>query len=302
MTDQPVALSSGIAILLAAAAFQTWKALDLILTAVALGIALSAKHSGLIVLVAVGIIGLSMAAVFARNVTIATRAKRCGMVAAVVFGGIVVLWSFYGLRFHESPGTSDDTFNRPMAEKISDVRSPFYRGGLNTMLAVHAFPRAYIWGLAHTVRAGLEGRAIEVLAFGKLYYSNAPFYFFPGIVAAKIPIGLLVLSAIGFLLLISGRLPREHLLPFLVVSAFSAIFLYFLISGSSYAGVRHALPLFPIVALLGAFAVAAAVGSGGTQARSGAEARRPHHVRQPARGYAVFGAGSSADPATARSP
>ena len=261
MTDLPVALASGTAILLAAAAFQTWKALDLILTAVAVGVALSAKHSGLIVLVAVGIIGLAMASVFARNVTNATRLKRSGMVAAVVLGGMIVLWSFYGLRFHESPGTSDDTFNRPIDQKISDVRSPFYRSGLNAMLAVHAFPRAYIWGLADTVRAGLEGRAIEVLAFGKLYYSNAPFYFFPGIVAAKFPIGLLVLSIIGFLLLICGRLPREHLLPFLVVSAFSAIFLFFLISGSSYAGVRHALPLFPFVALLGAFAVAAALRS-----------------------------------------
>ncbi|HUR98378.1 MAG TPA: hypothetical protein VMZ26_09975, partial [Pyrinomonadaceae bacterium] len=179
----------------------------------------------------------------------------------VVLGGMLVLWSFYGFRFHESPGTSDDTFNRPMSEKISDVNSRFYRTGLNVMLTAHLFPRAYIWGLTDTIRAGVEGRAIPVLAFGQQYYAKAPFYFFPGIVAAKLPIGLLILSIIGAILLIAGRMPREYLTPFLVVTAFSAIFLFFLIRGSSYAGVRHALPLYPFAALLGAFAIAAAVRS-----------------------------------------
>jgi hypothetical protein len=142
-----------------------------------------------------------------------------------------------------------------MAEKIGDVKSPFYRTGLNVMLTAHIFPRSYIWGLADTIRAGVEGRAIPVLAFGQQYYSKAPFYFFPGIVAAKLPTGLLILSIIGAILLITGRLPREYLAPFLVVTAFTAMFLFFLIRGSSYAGVRHALPLFPFAALLGAFAI-----------------------------------------------
>ena len=261
MTDLPVALASGTAILLAAAAFQSWRPADLILAALAVGVALSAKHSGIITLVAVGLIGLAMAVAFAKNATIVTRLKRTGAVAAVVLGGVIVLWGFYGFHFHETPGTSDDTFNRPMADKISDVKSSFYRQGLNVMLTAHVFPRAYIWGLADTIRAGVEGRAIPVLAFGEQYYSKAPFYFFPGIVAAKLPIGLLVLSVIGFILLIAGCLPREYLASFLVITAFTGIFLFFLIRGSSYAGVRHALPLFPFAALLGAFAVAWAFNS-----------------------------------------
>lgn len=123
------------------------------------------------------------------------------------------------------------------------------------MLTAHVFPRSYIWGLADTIRAGVEGRAIPVLAFGSQYYAKAPFYFFPGIVAAKLPLGLLILSIIGAVVLIAGRLPREYLTPFLIVTAFTGIFLFFLIRGSSYAGVRHALPLFPFAALLGAFGI-----------------------------------------------
>lgn len=261
MTDLPVGLASGTAILLAAHAFRSWKVADLVLAALAVGVALSAKHSGIITLVAVGVIGIVMAVVFTRDTSATTRLKRAGAVVAVVLGGMVVLWSFYGFHFHETPGTTDDTFNRPMAEKINDVRSSFYRTGLNVMLTAHLFPRAYIWGLADTIRAGVEGRAIPILAFGKQYYAKAPFYFFPGIVAAKLPIGLLLLSVIGAILMLAGKLPREYLVPFLVVTAFSAIFLFFLMRGSSYAGVRHALPLYQLMALLGAFAIDWAVGS-----------------------------------------
>jgi hypothetical protein len=255
MTDLPVGLASGTAVLLAASAFGIWKPVDLILAALAVGVALAAKHSGIITLVAIGLIGVFAATVFLRNATPITRLKRVGAVAGVVLGGMIVLWSFYGFRFHESPGTSDDTFNRPMADKISDVKSPFYRTGLNVMLTAHLFPRSYIWGLADTIRAGVEGRAIPILAFGEQYYAKAPFYFFPGIIASKLPIGLLLLSIIGGVILLAGRLPREYLAPFLVLTAFSAIFLFFLMGGSSYAGVRHALPLFPFPALLGAFAM-----------------------------------------------
>jgi hypothetical protein len=255
MTDLPVALASGTAILLAGRAFRTWRAVDLVLAALAAGVALSAKHSGIITLFAIGVIGFFMAIVFVRHVNAVTRLKRLGAVAVVVLGGMIVLWSFYGFRFHESPGTSDDTFNRPMTEKIGDVRSSFYRAGLNTMLTTHTLPRSYIWGLADTIRAGIEGRAIPILAFGKQYYATAPFYYFPGIITAKLPVVLLLLSLGGLILLIARQVPREWFASFLVLTAFSVIFLFFLMRGSSYAGVRHALPLFPLMAVLGGFAV-----------------------------------------------
>jgi len=171
------------------------------------------------------------------------------------------LWAFYGFHFYETPGIAEETFNRPLADKISDVRSPYYRAGLNVMATGHLFPRAYTWGLADTIRAGAEGRAIPVLAFGQHYYAKAPFYYFPGIIAAKLPLGLLLLSLAGLTFLIINQLPRSFIMPFAIVVAFSAIFLIFLMRGSSYAGVRHAMPLFTVLALLGAFAVDVAVKS-----------------------------------------
>jgi hypothetical protein len=57
--------------------------MDLVLAAVAVGVALSAKHSGIITLVAVGVIGLAMAIIFAKNATIGRVLKRSAAVAAV---------------------------------------------------------------------------------------------------------------------------------------------------------------------------------------------------------------------------
>jgi hypothetical protein len=252
MTDLPIALTSGIAIVLAARAFRTWNWFDLLLTGLATGLALSAKHSGIVTLGSIGLVGLAAAIFFSRGETAGTRAKRAAAVAAVVLGSIAVLWAFYGFHYRETPSLAEETFNRPLPDKISDVMSPVYRGGLNVLDRGRLFPRAYVWGLADTIRAGAEGRAIQVRAFGSSYYSRAPLYFFPGIVAAKLPIGLLLLFLLGIGLLIAGRVESETARPLLVILVLTLIYLCTLMTGSTYAGVRHALPLFPLVAIMGA--------------------------------------------------
>ncbi len=259
MTDLPIALASGIAVLTAAQAFRSWRPLDLILAAAALGLALSAKQSGIITLLAIGAIGTVVAIFFSNAKNISDRLRRLGAVAVIVIGGMVVLWAFYGFQYRETPGSSDETFNRPLAEKISDVKSPYYRFALNATSTARVFPRAYVWGMADTIRAGVEGRAIHVRAFGTSYYAKAPLYFFPGIVGAKLPIGLLLLSLIGAGLWIARKLPGDYHLPLATLLGFTLIFLFFLMRGSSYAGVRHALPVFPLMAVLAACTAAYAV-------------------------------------------
>jgi len=223
MTDLPVALASATAVLLAVAAFRSWRAVDSILAAIALGLALSAKHSAVITMAAVAIIGIVMALFWAKDLTTRIRLRRVRFVAAVLVGAIIVLWSFYLFRFNESPATSEEQFNRTLAEKISDVNSPLYRTGLNLMAGGHLFPRAYTWGMADTVRAGAEGRARSVFAFGT-NYKKAPWYFFPGVIGVKLPLGLLLLTAIGIGLLIAGKIPPEFTAPLLGVIGFATLF------------------------------------------------------------------------------
>ncbi|MBA4122954.1 MAG: hypothetical protein H0X72_10895 [Acidobacteria bacterium] len=261
MTDLPVALLSSTAVLLAVAAFRSWRVVDLVFAAITLGLALATKHSAVITMGAVALIGITTAVFLSSGANLSTRLRRIGAAAAVLIGAMIVLWSFYLFRFSESPATREEKFNRPLAMKISDVKSPLYRAGLNIMTDGHLFPRAYIWGMADTIRAGAEGNASSILLFGNLYYSKAPFYYFPGVIAVKLPLGLLLLTAIGIALLLARRTPREWYPPLTAMVVLAILFLLALIKGSSYAGIRHALPIVPPLALLGSLAIYRAVKS-----------------------------------------
>jgi tetratricopeptide (TPR) repeat protein len=260
MTDLPVALLSTIAVLFAVAAFRSWRAVDSVFAAFALGLALSAKHSAVITMAAVATIGIVTAIFLARDANAVVRLRRLGLVSAVLIGAMLVLWSFYLFRFNESPATSEEQFNRPLAGKISDVNSARYRAGLHIMARGHLFPRAYTWGMADTIRAGAEGRARSVFAFGRTY-KKEPFYIFPGMIAFKLPLGLLLLTAIGAGVLIVRKIPQEFFAPLFGVIGFAVLFLIVLSTGSSYGGIRHALPVVPPLALLASLAIYKAVES-----------------------------------------
>ncbi len=260
MTDLPVALLSTTAVLFAVAAFRSWRIVDLIFAALALGLALSAKHSAVVTMAAVAIIGIVMAIVWAKDIKNIVRLRRVGLVTAVLIGAMIVLWSFYLFRFSESPQAGEEQFNRSLAEKISDVNSPRYRAGLNIMARGHLFPRAYTWGMADTIRAGAEGRARNVFAFGRAY-KKEPFYLSLGIIAVKLPLGLLILAVIGAGLLIARKIPREFFAPLFGVIGLAVLFLIVLATGSSYGGIRHALPVVPPLALLASLAIYKAIES-----------------------------------------
>jgi len=258
MTDLPVTLLSATTILLCFNAFRTLRPTDIVSCGVCLGLTLGAKHSAIVTLSAVGLIGTGMALWPTAGVIVSRRIRGLAALLAVMVLGMTVLWSLYLFRFNESPASADEQFNRPTAEKISDVRSPLYRGGLNLMLKAHLFPRAYIWGLADTIRAGAEGRVNTVLAFGKLYYSKGPNYYFPGAIASKLPIGLILLVLIGGVLIILRRVPASFNAPLLAIAIFAALFLAVLLSGSTYGGIRHAMPIVPFLAIVASMAVYAA--------------------------------------------
>lgn len=258
MTDLPVALLSTTALLLAVAAFRSWRALDLVLATLALGLSLGAKHSGLITLAAVGAFGLvSALAARHRGRAFAVRARRLCLVGGVLLGGVLILWSFYGFRYQEAR-TGQEQFNRPLAEKIEDLKSPRHKGALGALARFKLVPRAYLWGLADTIRAGVEGRSIPLYFFGRRY-EKQPFYFFPGVLLVKLPVGLIMLSLAGVcLLLLRRKLLGGQAVTVYAAVGLAALFLLALASANSaYAGVRHALPVFPPLALLGAVTVKA---------------------------------------------
>jgi hypothetical protein len=260
MTDLPVALLAATAVVLATPAFRCWRWPDLIYCSVALGLALGAKHSAPVFALFLAFAGCAMALVGTPSNAAVSRTLRVAKTFGVLGGAVVILWSLYFFRYPES-SSANEVFNRPLAQKIADVSSPAYRVALKTMAETHALPRAYIWGFADTVHAGLEGRASSQLAFGRVYYAKAPWYFFPGVLAAKLPITLTLLAALGSILFAAHKVPHDWKLPLTVSLACLVCFLLVLRSGATYAGVRHVLPAIPLIAVFAGIAFHFAVTS-----------------------------------------
>jgi Dolichyl-phosphate-mannose-protein mannosyltransferase len=254
MTDLPVSLLSATAVVLAVRAFQNWAWRDLVACSIALGLALGTKHSAPIFFIFVVFIGTILALVPPESRPERSRFSRLTKLSAVAAGALIILWGLYFFRFTES-STVHEVFNRPLADKIADVHSPVYRFALNATASSHVVPRAYIWGFADTIRAGLEGRADPITAFGRAYLGTAPRYFFPAMIALKLPIGLDFLVLIGLSLFFTRRLPPGRYIGLAIVLAASVIFLLVLAMGSTYAGIRHALPVLVLLSIPGGLAL-----------------------------------------------
>ncbi|MBA2431012.1 MAG: phospholipid carrier-dependent glycosyltransferase [Chthoniobacterales bacterium] len=254
MTDLPLALSLGIAAAAAALAFTAWRWRWIGLFGLSIGLALGSKHSALPGLLGLATIGC-LAAVRAgwrggaRDVF-----GRLGKLAVAGLIGWVLLWAQYGGRFHASvDGT--DPFNSPLSQKVEDLKS-----GSKSLIVLadkwHLLPRAYLWGLADTVRTGVDGRAIHHLFFGKWSTGRAPMMFWPGLIAAKIPLSLLAMSVLGAWALWRAPLSREMRLLLLCTLAMAGAHLLALaVSKGTWGGIRHALPVVLALAVLGGAAV-----------------------------------------------
>lgn len=244
MTDLPIALAGTSAVLFSVAALAKRRPADLVLAIVSFAMAMGSKHSGPIV--AVTLIFVTAA------VLVVTRKEprfkfALGATVLLFAGAWVLLWAMYGFHFHETNGSADRT-NTELALKIHDVQSRTMRACLDLAVQTHVLPRAYIWGLADTVRAGAEGRGIPVAFLGTVYRNRGPFYQWPVVIFAKLPLGLTLLILLGIVASIRYGVREPWRLPLAGLAVLSAVFLFFLMRGASYAGIRHALPLLPPLA------------------------------------------------------
>lgn len=252
MTDLPIALAGTSAVLFTVAALSKRSVTDLVLAILSFAIAIGTKHSGPLVAVALVLVCVLVLA-RTRN---QPRWKFALAATVMLFAGAwALLWAMYGFRFLETNAVADQT-NTALALKIGDVRSRAIRAGLNLAAAAHVVPRPYIWGLADTVRAGAEGRGIRVFLLGTLYRDRGPFYHWPVVIFAKLPLGLTLLVLLGAWAMIRYGVRDEWRLALGALVIVFGVFLFFLMRGAAYAGVRHALPLFPSLAVVGGVACA----------------------------------------------
>lgn len=115
-------------------------------------------------------------------------------------------------------------------------------------------PYTYVFGMASVKAHDHDGHGTTF--FGKFMTHGSPAYF-PVLLLAKTPLLLLCALGVGaFSLLWRRRMPSATTLALL---AFSAVMLGLAMKASINIGVRHVLPLMPIMAMLGGRAVSLAL-------------------------------------------
>lgn len=247
MTDLPLALTLAIAAVSAGLLATTWRWRWVAATGLAMGLALTAKHSALAGLVGVALL-LLLGVIAGGRQGLRTVATRVGMSAVAAALAFVVLWGAYDFRFKADPDGVDH-FNLPMAEKIDSLRLEHWKTGIAFADRHALLPEAYLWGLADTVRTGVEGRSQGLFRiWGHVYEGSPPWFSWPAIVASKLPLGLMLLSLIGVAFSVFAARDRLRRWPLLALGAVCVFHMAALIgSGGVWGGVRHALPV--VVAL-----------------------------------------------------
>ena len=259
LTDLPLSFTLILAALTGGMFIYSWKWKWAIGFGICLGMAFAVKHSalpGLAMLIGISII-FSVIPVFKKQYGESGRRLLKLFIAGILMLG--TLWLSYGFQSHSSEN-GEDLFNRSLEQKIADLNTERWRMLLTFMDKSELLPKAYIWGLADTIRAGIEGRGDdEHLFFGKIVQGRAPVLYFPSIVLVKVPLALfliVIIAATGLKLalvrpgsaMINVPEKKQWFVILTITFVLLAHFIALASGRTSYGGIRHALP---IVALMG---------------------------------------------------
>jgi hypothetical protein len=167
-----------------------------------------------------------------------TRAisKQLGVLAIAFF----VLWALYSFRFAMHPSGVDMP---SFANQISPL-SPTMQKLLSFFARCHLLPESYLYGLADVEKVGM---GMPTYIFGRLY-AHGQWFYFPAILSLKWSAGVLGLFLLSFYAFASGKRQYARELWFLGASA--VFYLGVAMASPLNIGVRHVLPLFPLVFLL----------------------------------------------------
>jgi len=220
----------------------------LIATGAAAGMAVTTKHSGILLLPILLLLGLVELQLDRRarrkDPSQPKNARKLATVAASLLAiaamAVVLLWSSYGFRFAARPAGL--SMNPPLAlftGGVDTVGWRFLRGVARWKL----LPESYLYGWADILHVG----GIPAYLLDK-YYPHSPWFWFPAIFIIKSTLGFLALC---LLLLFSPLVrDRERLRELIFLTIPPAVYFGAAMWSGLSLGVRHVLPVYPFLCVL----------------------------------------------------
>ncbi len=235
----------------------TWP--RLLLTGLAAGLALAAKHSGILVFPTLLLLALSevirggqpSSGTHAAEKSSSSRGRLAlrltGALAAIAIVAVAVLWSFYGFRYAAKP--AGQAIVPPLAQFIQGLDHPLGARVILTLARWRVLPEAYLQGLADVVEIADSSRSFLL---GHIY-SHGQWFYFPAAFFIKSSLGFILLLLTVPVALLSSRIEKWRELLFLALPP--AVYLAVAMSSELNIGIRHLLPVFPYLFILCGFAV-----------------------------------------------
>jgi hypothetical protein len=223
----------------------------LLVTGLALGLALGAKHTGILVFPMLVLLALCEILIGPRREDgeaepDESRARMAARLAVAIVAisaiGLALLWGFYGFRYQARPDGLE--MNPSLSEVVGQISRPREARVIRTFAHYHLLPESYLMGLAD-VRNMSDFYQSYVL--GKIYLHGQWFYF-PLAFLIKSTSAFLLLFAIAIFAIATGRLRKWREILFLTVPAL--FHLYIAMMSRMNIGVRHILPLYAFFAVL----------------------------------------------------
>jgi Dolichyl-phosphate-mannose-protein mannosyltransferase/Tetratricopeptide repeat len=225
----------------------------LVMVGLASGLALAAKHSGVlllpmgIALVLAEIIWLPSTAGENRK-GIALRLARSFAVVSVI--AITVLWTFYGFRYAARPaGLALNPSLTEYAQGLKGIEPHVYLA----LARWHILPESYLYGL---VDVRLVSNSFSSYIFGKVYAHGVWFYF-PAAFIIKSTAAFMVLLLLAGWAIVNGKFSARREILFLSIPP--ALYLLVATGTGLNIGARHILPMYPFLCVLIAGGVVALV-------------------------------------------
>lgn len=224
----------------------------LVLVGAATGLALAAKHTGILVLPMLALLAASevlrkpagMEGPGGSEGGFGRRTLRAvGALVAVALIAVAILWVFYGFRYDARPDGL--VMNPPLAAFVNQAPKPTERALVMTAARWHLLPESYLYGLA------------DVLFMDSIYtsyvlgtvYPHGVWFYFPVAFAIKSTLPFLILLPIIVAAVATRRLVGSREILFLSIPP--AFHLLVAMSSRMNIGVRHILPLYAFLAVLG---------------------------------------------------
>jgi hypothetical protein len=240
MTDMPSACTLFFAVF----GFYLWArnrtAPFLLLAGLATGLALIAKHSGVLVIPMLCVLAVADAYLQTEDERPSLRiaVKNLLAVGIVCVLAAATVWAAYGMRFSAHSG-------QPQAQLAQPAAPSSNTGILLAMEKGRLLPQPYLQGFGDA--AALTNQVFPVFTLGRIY-QQTPWFFVPLNLAIRYTAALLFmipLAAVG-----AAMCFEQHRREFLFLLVPISIYLAVCLHASRIGGIRHLLPMLPFLLIV----------------------------------------------------